>query len=141
MPVKPSSKLLFLTVALGNHLHEVDNNGLLGIDLLVIEAQKDVHRHEGRALIAAAVAVIAGQSHAARGGKPVHARIVAVGLEVLRAGQCRLNRALIASTGQAAVLLQRIVVNCIDDFSGEPAGGVHLRREDYWSESARSAFR
>nr|WP_279303489.1 hypothetical protein [Salinibacter ruber] len=116
MPVKPSSKLLFLTVALGNRLHEVDNNGLLGIDLLVIEAQRDVHRHEGRALVAAAVAVIAGQSHAARGGKPVHARIVAVGLEVLRAGQCRLNRALIPSARKPTVLLQLIVVNCGDFF-------------------------
>jgi hypothetical protein len=35
---------------------------------------------------------------------------------MLWAGQCRLNRALIASTGQAAVLLQRIVVNCGDFF-------------------------
>ena len=116
MPVKPSSKLLFLTIALGNRLHEVDNNGLLGIDLLVIEAQKDVHRHEGRALVAVAVAMIAGQSRAVRGGESVHARIVAVGLEMLWAGQCRLNRALIASTGQAAVLLQLIVVNCGDFF-------------------------
>ena len=141
MRFEPRRELVFVAVALRHRLHQVDDRGFFGLNLPTVEPQKNIHRHEGRPFISVTIPVVTGKAHAVRGGEPHDARIVSVRLEMLRAGEGRLNRSFVPDARKASVLLQLIVVNCIDDLPGKPAGSVHLRRENYWSESARRAFR
>lgn len=123
----------------GHVKHEPDDLGLLGDDPPAVEAEEDIHRLKGHALVAVHKRVVARESEAV-GGREVNR--FGIGLVVPAvAGPCKrgMQKVVVAQPDRAAVLTNLVRMDRTDERGREPARLRPLCLTQ--SASSRMAFR